>query len=479
MPFLDRSDAGRRLANRMLHLRGEDVVVLALPRGGVPVAAEVARALGAPLDVIVVRKLGVPVQPELGMGAIGEGDVRIINPEVVAITHVTDAEIAAVERRERAELDRRARRFRGDRPRTPLAGRTAIIIDDGIATGSTARAACQVARAQGAARVVLAVPVAPPSACSALATDADEVICLETPGHFLAIGEWYQDFSQTSDREVVSLLQRAAAEHGPAGAARPAPGSGGAGVPVPRARPAPAAGGPSSVTGTPAPAGGPAPAPAAAPRGGEVVIAAGPARLAGDLSTPGGGAGMVLFAHGSGSGRRSPRNRFVADVLATAGLGTLLFDLLTSEEEQDRANVFDIGLLAGLGAATRWMHEQPGLAGARVGYFGASTGAAAALWAAAEPGGEVAAVVSRGGRPDLAMPRLAEVRAPTLLIVGARDDVVLGLNREAQRHLRCENHLAVVPGASHLFEERGTLERVAGLARDWFTRYLAPAPARA
>jgi putative phosphoribosyl transferase len=470
MPFLDRSDAGGRLANRMLHLRGEDVVVLALPRGGVPVAAEVARALGAPLDVIVVRKLGVPVQPELGMGAIGEGDVRIINPEVVAITHVTDAEIAAVERRERTELDRRARRFRGDRPRTPLAGRTAIIIDDGIATGSTARAACQVARAQGAARVVLAVPVAPPSACSALAADADEVICLETPGHFMAIGEWYQDFSQTSDREVVSLLQRAAAERGPAGS--PLPAAGGRSS---------AGGGPTSAAGVPSPrAGGPAPAPAAAPRGGEVVIAAGSARLAGDLSMPGGGAGMVLFAHGSGSGRRSPRNQFVADVLATAGLGTLLFDLLTAEEEQDRANVFDIGLLAGrLGAATQWMHEQPGLAGARVGYFGASTGAAAALWAAAEPGGEVAAVVSRGGRPDLAMPRLAGVRAPTLLIVGALDDVVLGLNREAQRHLRCENHLAVVPGASHLFEEPGTLERVAGLARDWFTRYLAPAHARA
>ena len=481
MSFLDRSDAGRRLANRTLHLRGEDVVVLALPRGGVPVAAEVARALGAPLDVIVVRKLGVPVQPELGMGAIGEGDVRIINPEVVAITHVTDAEIAAVERRERAELDRRARRFRGDRPRTPLAGRTAVIIDDGIATGSTARAACQVARAQGAARVVLAVPVAPPSACTALAADADEVICLETPGHFLAIGEWYQDFSQTSDREVVSLLQRAAAERGSAGVARPAGGSGGADGPVPRARPAPDTGGPARAAGGHSPAaGGRAPGPAAGPWGGEVVILAGPARLAGHLSTPGGGAGMVLFAHGSGSSRRSPRNRFVADVLATAGLGTLLFDLLTAEEGQDRANVFDIGLLAGrLGAVTRWVHGQPGLAGARVGYFGASTGAAAALWAAAEPGADVAAVVSRGGRPDLAMPRLAAVRAPTLLIVGALDDAVLGLNREAQRHLHGENQLAVVPGASHLFEEPGTLERAAGLARDWFTRYLAPAHARA
>jgi putative phosphoribosyl transferase len=435
MSFLDRSDAGRRLAQRMLHLRGEDVVVLGLPRGGVPVAAEVARALRAPLDVIVVRKLGVPVQPELGMGAIGEGGVRIINPEVVAITHVTGAEIAAVERRERAELERRARRFRGQRRRTPLTGRTAIIIDDGIATGSTARAACQVARAQGAVRVVLAVPVAPPSACTALAADADEVICLETPGHFLAIGEWYQDFSQTSDDEVVSLLRRAADELGP-----PGPVS----------------------------------------RGDEVVITAGPVRLAGHLAMPGTGAGIVLFAHGSGSSRHSPRNRFVADVLAGAGLGTLLFDLLTAEEERDRANVFDIGLLADrLGTATRWLRGQPSLAGARIGYFGASTGAAAALWAAAEPGHEVAAVVSRGGRPDLAMPRLAEVRAPTLLIVGGLDHVVLGMNREAQRNLRCESQLAVVPGAGHLFEEPGTLERAAGLARDWFTRYLAPAHARA
>jgi putative phosphoribosyl transferase len=435
MSFLDRSDAGRRLANRMLHLRGKDVVVLGLPRGGVPVAAEVARALGAPLDVILVRKLGVPVQPELGMGAIGEGGVRIINPEVVAIAHVTDAEIAAVERRERAELERRARRFRGGRRRTPLAGRTAIVVDDGIATGSTARAACQVARAQGAVRVVLAVPVAPPSACSALATDADEVICLETPAHFLAIGEWYQDFSQTRDDEVVALLRRAAGEAGP---------------------------------------------PAAVARGGAVVITAGPVRLAGHLSVPGTGAGIVLFAHGSGSGRHSPRNRFVADVLADAGLGTLLFDLLTAEEERDRANVFAIGLLAArLGAATGWLRGQPGLAGARIGYFGASTGAAAALWAAAEPGNEVAAVVSRGGRPDLAMPRLAGVRAPTLLIVGGLDEVVLGMNREAQEHLRVENQLAVVPGAGHLFEEPGALERVAGLARDWFTRYLAPAHARA
>src|SRR5690242_14233551 len=158
MRFRNRSDAGRRLANRLQFLRGEDVVVLGLPRGGVPVAAAVARALGAPLDVILVRKLGVPAQPELGLGAIGESGARVINPEVVRYAHVSEEQIAQVEAKERAELQRRAQRFRGDAPHEPLAGRTAVVVDDGIATGSTARAACQVARALGAAAVVLAVP---------------------------------------------------------------------------------------------------------------------------------------------------------------------------------------------------------------------------------------------------------------------------------------------------------------------------------
>jgi uncharacterized protein (TIGR00369 family) len=221
MPFRNRSDAGRRLAGRLQYLRGQDVVVLGLPRGGVPVAAEVARALGAPLDVILVRKLGVPAQPELGLGAIGESGARVINPEVVQYAHVSEAEIAQVERKERAELQRRAQRFRGDVPHEPLAGRIAVIVDDGIATGSTARAACQVARALGAATVVLAVPVAPPSADTAMRGDADEVICLEMPERFLAIGEWYEDFAQTSDEEVVALLRAARA-----GSGAPAAGTG-------------------------------------------------------------------------------------------------------------------------------------------------------------------------------------------------------------------------------------------------------------
>lgn len=205
--FVDRADAGRRLGQRLQHLRDADVVVLGLPRGGVRVAAEVAAALGAPLDVIMVRKLGVPSQPELAMGAIGDDGVRVLLPETIRRAGVTQDALAAVERRERAELRRRAERFRGDRTRVPLAGRVAVIIDDGIATGSTARAACQVARAQGAARLVLAVPIAPSGWVSGLRDVADELIALVTPGELRAIGLWYSDFSQSSDDEVVACLR--------------------------------------------------------------------------------------------------------------------------------------------------------------------------------------------------------------------------------------------------------------------------------
>ncbi|MEV4455692.1 phosphoribosyltransferase [Microbispora sp. NPDC049633] len=209
--FVDRRDAGLRLGERLRGLPGaEDAVVLGLPRGGVPVAFQVARALGAPLDVIVVRKLGVPYQPELGFGAIGEGGVRVLNPDVLRLANVTRDEMAEVERRERAELERRAQRFRGDRAPVDLAGRTVIVVDDGIATGGTARAACQVARAHGASRVVLAVPVGAPETIASLRRDADEVVCLDTPDHFYAIGAWYDDFSQTRDEDVIECLRQAA-----------------------------------------------------------------------------------------------------------------------------------------------------------------------------------------------------------------------------------------------------------------------------
>ncbi len=435
--FRDRGEAGRELVKKLKRsLDDQDVVVLGLPRGGVPVAFEVARELDAPLDVIVVRKLGVPYQPELGMGAIGEDGVRILNRDVLAMARVGEDEIAAVERSERAELERRATRFRGSCPRTPLAGRTAVVVDDGIATGSTARAACQVARAHGASRVILAVPVAPRSSLGLLAEVADELVCLATPEPFYAVGQFYRDFSQTSDDEVVELLERAANR---------------------RAAP------PVAVSADPP------------VRDEDVVVQAGAARLVGHLTIPEKCTGLVVFAHGSGSSRHSPRNRFVAAVLNSAGLGTLLFDLLTPEEEFDRTAVFDIELLAErLAVVTQWLEAQPEATGLRIGYFGASTGAGAALWAAAQPTASIAAVVSRGGRPDLAGSMLGQVRAPTLLIVGGHDEVVLELNRQAQMQLRCESQLAVVPGATHLFEEPGALEEVSRLASDWLLSRLAP-----
>jgi putative phosphoribosyl transferase len=210
-----------------------------------------------------------------------------------------------------------------------------------------------------------------------------------------------------------------------------------------------------------------------------VSVPAGDVRLAGDLAVPAGARGVVLFAHGSGSGRHSPRNRQVAATLGRAGLATLLLDLLTEQEEavdRDRAELrFDIALLAGrLVAAIDWLAEDPRTRALPIGLFGASTGAAAALVAAAERPLQVAVVVSRGGRPDLAGPALGLVRAPTLLIVGGRDRVVLELNRSAAEQLSAEHRLEIVPDATHLFEEPGALERVAALAADWFLRWLSP-----
>jgi putative phosphoribosyl transferase len=389
--------------------------------------------------VIVVRKLGVPFQPELAMGAIGEDGVRVANPDVLRMTGLSAFDLEQAEARERVELDRRAAKYREGRRRTDVSGRCAVIVDDGIATGSSARAACHVAAALGAARIVMAAPVASRLAAEDLRGACDELVCLEVPEPFFAVGEWYQDFSQTSDDQVIELLRRAAF----AAARRP--------------------------TGPPTEYGGKA-------KEADVEVRSGDISLMGCLSVPPGSHGTVVFAHGSGSTRRSVRNQFVATVLNEAGLATLLFDLLTSAEESDPARVFDIPLLADrLGDVTRWLGEQTELAATKVGYFGASTGAAAALWAAAQQDCPVAAVVSRGGRPDLAAPVLAEVKAPTLLIVGGSDEAVLELNRKAEAALRCEHQLAIVPGAGHLFEEPGALGTVAELARDWFLAKLVPA----
>jgi len=426
-PFEDREDAGRRLAERLARYRDERPVVFALPRGGVPVGYEISRSLGVPLDVFVSRKLGAPGQPEFGIGAVAPGGVRVLNGNIVERLGIPDDYLEAVTRRELAEVERRLRHFRGGRPEPDVRDRTVILVDDGLATGVTARAAVESLRRLGPRRLILAAPVCAAQTAELLGPEVDELVCLEAPSDLGAIGFWYLDFSQTSDEEVIELLERAR-QRGEERAVR---------IPV------------------------------------------GPAELQGNLDVPEDAKGVVLFAHGSGSGRYSPRNRYVARALKERGLATLLIDLLTPDEEEVDLRTgrlrFDIGLLAHrLAGATDWLRREPDTRDLRIGYFGASTGAGAALVAAAERPREVGAVVSRGGRPDLAGDTLPLVEAPTLLIVGGDDERVLRMNEEAFARLRAEKRLEIIPGAGHLFEEPGALEEVARLAADWFTRHLPP-----
>ncbi len=212
--FVDRVDAGRQLSAALGSFAAQDPIVLGLARGGVPVAAEVARALGAPLDVLLVRKLGVPYQPELAFGAIGEGGTKVLSPQLIRHLTLSDQEMADVEKRERAELARRLTRYRAGREPLPLNGRTVIIVDDGLATGTTARAAVQVVRDRGARAIIVAAPVGSREARDAVAGVADVVICLSTPETFRAVGQWYEDFEQTSDDEVTRLLRQVPAPRG-------------------------------------------------------------------------------------------------------------------------------------------------------------------------------------------------------------------------------------------------------------------------
>ena len=209
-PFKDRRDAGRKLAQKLSAYAGRpDVLVLALPRGGVPVAHEVARALDAPLDVFIVRKLGLPGHEELAIGAIASGGVRVLNEDIVRGLRIPQRVIDAVAERELRELERREHVYRGDRPAPDVRGRKVILIDDGLATGASMRAAVEALRAQNPAEIIVAVPTAAPETCAALEPEVDKIVCATTPEPFYGVGRWYEDFSQTSDEEVRALLEEA------------------------------------------------------------------------------------------------------------------------------------------------------------------------------------------------------------------------------------------------------------------------------
>lgn len=426
MVFHDRTQAGRLLADRLEPYRASRPMVLGLARGGVPVALEVARALDTDLDLLVARKIGAPGSPEYAIGAIAEGGAVYVRREAVAEVGLSGGEVESLAEREAMELARRVRVYRGVRPMPELTGRTVILVDDGVATGATARAAARSARLRGASHVVLAAPVIAAASVPDLRLDFDDVAAVRFPEPFFAVGSWYERFGQVSDEEVLECLRQSRLA-----------GQESVEIPFEPSR-------------------------------------NGPESLRADLTVPAGPRGIVIFVHGSGSSRRSPRNLLVAGELQRAGLATLLFDLLTPEEAEEDAATgrfrFDIPLLASRTlAAARWASHHPRTRGLGIGLFGASSGAAAAMSVAAESPQLVAAVVSRGGRPDLVPAAdLTRVHAQVLLIVGGRDEEVLRLNRSVLRHLPAAQ-LAVVPGATHLFEETGALEQVARLAAGWFT----------
>lgn len=422
MRFDNRDDAGMRLARELEQLRSRRPIVLGLPRGGVPVAARIADHLGAPLDVLVVRKLGVPGNPEFGFGAVAEHGVRVFDQDVCDRMGISSRDVDRIAHEQEEQVRHRVSLFRSGRPIMDVRGRTVIVADDGLATGSTATAAIEALRAYGAAHIVVAVPVGAREAVDRLGRLADEVVCLVIPPDFRAVGDYYADFTQVADGTVRTLLRDRSTRD--------------VAIPVP--------------------------------------TEAGPVlRLPGTLSVPPDAEGLIVFAHGSGSSRLSPRNQKVAHILNEGRLATLLFDLLRPEEGPDRRLVFDVEFLARrLVVAMDWATEVDAVRGLPLGLFGASTGAAAALIAAAQAPRLVRAVVSRGGRPDLAEPWLHRVTAPTLLIVGGNDIDVLRLNRVAAGRISGFHRVEVVPHATHLFEEPGTLDQAAALARNWFQRYL-------
>jgi putative phosphoribosyl transferase len=429
LPFQDRTEAGQYLAAALARYRHSNPLVLAIPRGGVPMARIVADALEGELDLVLVRKLGAPGNPEFAIGAIDEHGRTMLDDRAVEWSGADRTYVEHEAQRQMALIRERRRRYCGDRPGIPPTGRTVIVVDDGLATGATMLAALRAVRAQHPVRLVCAVPVGERESVRQVRRVADEVVVLAVPPSFGAVGRFYRKFDPVEDDAVMAAL--AATGHATASA-----------YPV------------------------------------QLQAEDGPV-LDGELTSPEHPGGLVIFAHGSGSSRHSARNRFVAQALQRQGFATLLFDLLTAQEDRDRGTRFDIPLLVGrLRSALDWAKGESAQRNLPIALFGASTGAAAALVVAAQRPDDVIAVVSRGGRPDLAgATMLAQVRAPVLLLVGGADPDVLALNRDAQAALGTRAELVVVPDATHLFEEKGALEQVATLSTQWLARRL-PQPQR-
>ncbi|MDA0567216.1 dienelactone hydrolase family protein [Streptomonospora sp. S1-112] len=430
LPFTDRAEAGRRLAERVRPLAVADPLVLALPRGGVPVGAELARLLGIPLDVLIVRKIGVPGHPELGVGALAEDGRICYDDRALARLRLTRADLADTVEAERAELARRVEVYRRGRAPVDPRGRDVVVVDDGIATGGTARAALRMVRRREPARLLLAVPVAAQAALDALAEEADRVVALTVPDNFHAVGEWYRDFTQLTDSEVTALLDAVADR-------------------------------------------------AAAPAHARAVrIRSGDVDLEAELATVPGARGTVVLA--LGREREDPARRAVAAALGRAGYTTLLLDLLTPEEDAARRGAGPGGAAEPpaavparrLEAAVGWLLRSTDSAGRRVGLFGAGAGVPAALAAAAARPADIAAVALHGGRPDLAAEALPGVRAPVLALVQGGDSFVRELVEWSLARVGGPHRTRTVPGAEELLDTEAGRRTVGEAAVAWFERHL-------
>lgn len=422
LPFTDRSEAGIRLAERVRDYAVTDPIVLALPRGGVPVGAELARVLDAPLDVLLVRKLGLPGHSEMGVGALTEDGQVCFDDNALARLHVSRDQLKATVEAERAELGRRLEVYRGDNPAPRIAGRDVLVVDDGIATGGTARAALRMVRRQQPARLVAAIPVGAQSAVESLRPEADHIVVLTAPENFRAVGEWYRDFGQLSDddvtRTITELRDLAPTTSGDARTVR---------------------------------------------------VPAGSVELEGELTVPSDVRGGVVVALEQEESSTS-RQAFTA-AMRDSGYATLMIDPSHPRAGGAGEAEGDAPAEHGrkLGEAAAWLRETVDVSPQQIGVFGSGPGAPAALVAAAAHPNEIAAVVVHGGRIDAAENSLPQVRAPVLVLVEGEDSFVRELAEWVVSQLSAPCELRTVAGAEQLLATSREWRAVADSAAEWFT----------
>jgi putative phosphoribosyl transferase len=422
--FADRRDAGRRLAAVLGEFRYQNPVVVGLPRGGMPVAAEVARALGAPLEVVGLCALARPEDPNCALGVVAEPDISVIDHHALEGLRMGADELDAAVEHARHELESQLARYYPSHRRLAVAERTVLLVDDGLVSSGRVQAAARSLQMRGATRVVLAVPVAEANSAIAVREWVDEVVCLEYRRQPRSLEFWYDDFSQTSEQEVAALLSEHAGEGVRDVAIEVAPG----------------------------------------------IV------LSGYLTVPWGAyaRGAVLLASGLGSAPLARRSESLARALNKAGVATLLLDLMVPGEQIEPTDMFDLDLLAQrLVAATTWLRAQPETARLALSYLGMGAASPAALVAAAKLRAGICAVVSCDGCPDSANAWLGEIIAPVLLITCDADAGVLDRTRDARRTVKCRSALAVVGAPLFAADGPDPVERMSCLAIDWFTQHLS------